>query len=71
MNGAVSRTDATVKQGDRVEVVTLVGCLRSSWKPHHQAMLKQQLPGLDVAYEDQHMAVVIKPQVGSSWQQRS
>lgn len=63
VNGQVAKTDDTVKLGDRVEVTTRVGCAGTVSR-FKREQLRRLLPGLDVAWEDDHMAVVIKPQVG-------
>jgi hypothetical protein len=63
VNGKASRRpDTPIQLGDQVSVVTRVGCSAAA-APFHRQTLKRMLPGLDVAYEDEHMAVVVKPQV--------
>jgi 23S rRNA-/tRNA-specific pseudouridylate synthase len=62
VNGTAAKVDHTMQLGDQVQVVTRVGC--SGVDSCHRRQLQQSLPGLDVAWEDEHMAVVVKPQVG-------
>ena len=62
VNGAAAKIDSTLQLGDKVEVVTPMGCARTVTHVNRQQQ-QQQLPGLDVAFEDDHMAVIIKPQV--------
>ncbi len=56
VNGERARTDDILAVGDRVAVFTRIGA-GPVWED------EQQRPGLDVAWQDDHMAIVIKPQV--------
>lgn len=66
VNGQAVKTDHTLQLGDRVEVTTRVGCAGTVLKSKRE-QLKQRLPGLEVAWQDDHMAVVIKPQVSAAY----
>jgi hypothetical protein len=69
VNGSASTTHYVLRDGDRVELVTAVGCRqqqRVQQKEGQQQQQQQQqqlLPGLQVAFEDDHLAIVVKPQV--------
>eukprot|EP00775_Hariotina_reticulata_P012386 gene12386-12520_t len=56
VNGSVATIDTLMQQGDTVQIVSKVG---GGQKPTGA----EGKPGLEVAYEDDHMACIIKPQV--------
>lgn len=63
VNGSTAKIDHTVQLGDKVQVITRVGCTNKTAAQFHKQQQQGTLPGLDVAWDDDHMAVVIKPQV--------
>lgn len=61
LNGAIPRTDTLVRLGDNLQVVVKIGS--APVKPH----ASEGKQGLDVVYEDDHFACVVKPQVNISF----
>jgi hypothetical protein len=55
LNGAKCRSDTMVQSGDKLEILARVGA-GQQWQSFADK------PGLDVAYEDEHLACIVKPQ---------
>lgn len=69
VNGSAAKTHQPLQLGDRVQIVTRVGCAaRAAGRNVYKQQLQKMLPGLHVAWEDGHMAVVVKPQVSEQLQ---